>query len=70
VRGIRRMVEEERHCIDILTQARAVHAALRRIERRILQEHMRTCVQDALHHGSEEQRATKIAEVVGLFDWE
>lgn len=68
VRGIRRMVAEGRYCVDILNQTRAVHAALRRIERRILKAHLETCVQEAFHHGSEEDRARKIAEILNLLD--
>ena len=70
VRGIRGMVVEGRYCVDILTQCRAVHAALRRVEREILQSYLQTCVQDAFSDGSPEERAQKIAEILSLFDWE
>jgi DNA-binding FrmR family transcriptional regulator len=70
VRGIRRMIEEGRYCVDILTQARAVHAALRQVERRILASHLESCVHDAFHHGTGQDRAEKMDEILSLFDWE
>ena len=47
VRGIARMVEEDRYCIDILTQIRAVRAALRRVEDEVLNDHVAHCVEGA-----------------------
>jgi len=70
VRGIRRMVTEGRYCMDILTQTRAIHAALRRVERNILRAHLQTCVRDSFHHGSPEDREQKILEILSFFDWE
>ena len=70
VRGLQRMVESERYCVDILTQMRAVHAALREVERRILKVHLETCVHRAFTLGSPEERKQKIAEVLSVFDWE
>ena len=68
VRGIRKMIEERRYCIDILTQTRAAHAAIRRVERNILESHLRTCVQSAMCGGSSEEREQKVQEVLRLFD--
>lgn len=70
VRGIAGMVVDGRYCIDILTQTRAVHAALRRVERRILQSYLETCVQQTFSEGSPDDRAGKIGEILALFDWE
>jgi DNA-binding FrmR family transcriptional regulator len=70
VRGIRGMVVERRYCVDILTQIRAVHAALRRVERNVLQSYLDTCVQQAFTEGSGEDREEKIREILTLFDWE
>ena len=44
VRGLVRMVEEKRYCVDILTQIRAARAALRRVEEAVLREHVEHCV--------------------------
>ena len=48
VRGIARMVEEDRYCIDIVTQIEAVRAALRRVEEDILRDHVAHCVEHAI----------------------
>ncbi len=70
IRGIRSMVVEGRYCVDILTQTRAVHAAIRRVERNILSAYLNTCVTEAFADGTPEQRAEKVAEILTLFDWE
>jgi DNA-binding FrmR family transcriptional regulator len=70
VRGIKGMVENRRYCIDILIQIRAVHAALRRVERNILESHLETCVQRAFSDGSPQERQRKIEEILAVFDWE
>jgi DNA-binding FrmR family transcriptional regulator len=70
VRGIRGMVVEGRYCVDILTQVRAVHAALRRVERNILKSYLETCVQQTFSEGEVGEREEKIRELLTLFDWE
>ena len=70
VRGILRMVEEERYCVDILTQLRAVRAALKRVENSVLREHVEHCVAQAIRSGEPaEQRAKvdELLEVLGRF---
>ena len=64
------MIEERRYCVDILMQARAVHAGLRRVERNILGAYLRTCVQSAFCGGSIEERQQKIDELLSLFDYD
>ena len=54
VRGVKKMVEEERYCIDILTQVTAVQAALNAFNRVLLSDHIKTCVVDDIKNGSEE----------------
>ena len=51
VRGIERMVEEERYCIDVLTQIAAVQTALESLSVTLLEDHVRHCVADALTAG-------------------
>ncbi len=70
VRGIKSMIVEGRYCVDILTQTRAIHAALRRVERNILSSYLNTCVTEAFAEGTPAQRAEKVAEILTLFDWE
>jgi CsoR family transcriptional regulator, copper-sensing transcriptional repressor len=64
VRGVARMVEEDRYCIDVLTQIRAVAAALDKVEQEILHDHLQHCVAHAFHAGSEKDRQIKIDELI------
>jgi CsoR family transcriptional regulator, copper-sensing transcriptional repressor len=64
VRGILRMVEEDRYCVDVLTQVQAVRAALHKIEEEILRDHVGHCVADAFATGSATEQRAKINELV------
>ena len=64
VRGLSRMVEEDRYCIDIVTQIAAVRAALRRVEEEVLRDHVGHCVQHAIDSGNSAEQKEKIAELV------
>jgi DNA-binding FrmR family transcriptional regulator len=66
VRGLSRMVEEERDCIDIITQIAAVRAALRRAEEEILRDHVAHCVDDAITSGNRAEQRRKIAELMDV----
>jgi CsoR family transcriptional regulator, copper-sensing transcriptional repressor len=68
VRGIARMIEEDRYCIDVLTQIRAVRAALDKVEQATLGNHLEHCVAHAFHAGSEKDRQIKIDEILELLD--
>jgi DNA-binding FrmR family transcriptional regulator len=67
VRGVARMVEEERYCIDILNQVQAIKAALKRVEEQILKDHAAHCVANAIARGDAEDQTTKFSELVELF---
>ncbi|MBQ2880611.1 MAG: metal-sensing transcriptional repressor [Anaerotignum sp.] len=54
VRGIRKMVENDAYCVDILTQVSAVQAALNGFNRELLSNHIRTCVMDDIKNGNDE----------------
>ena len=66
VRGLGRMVEEDRYCIDIVTQISAVRAALRRAEEEILRDHVAHCVEDAITSGNHAEQRRKIAELMDV----
>ena len=66
VRGLKRMVEEERYCIDIVTQISAVRAALRRAEEEILQDHVAHCVEHAIRSGNKAEQKRKINELMAV----
>jgi len=64
VRGVERMVEDDRYCIDILTQISAVSTALESLAFKILDEHVRHCVAGALTSGDEADAQTKTEELL------
>jgi CsoR family transcriptional regulator, copper-sensing transcriptional repressor len=66
VRGLSRMVEEGRYCIDIVTQISAVRAALRRAEEEILRDHVGHCVEHAFASGNKTDQRQKIAEIINV----
>lgn len=66
VRGIARMVEEDRYCIDILTQLQAARAGLARVETELLQTHLDHCVRNALTSKDPDEARRKADEVIAL----
>ena len=66
VRGLSRMVEEDRYCIDIVTQIAAVRAALRRVEEEILRDHVAHCVEHAISSGNKADQRRKIEELLNV----
>jgi len=64
VRGLCRMVEDDRYCIDIITQISAVRAALRRAEEEILADHAAHCVERAIASGNKAEQRRKVTELV------
>ena len=65
VRGIERMVEDDRYCIDVLTQIAAVSTALESLAVKILDGHVRHCVAGALASGDEHEAHVKVEELLG-----
>ena len=68
VRGVARMVEEDRYCIDILTQVQAVRAALAKVETEMLRDHLGHCVEGAITSGDQEEQRRKAAELIQLLE--
>jgi DNA-binding FrmR family transcriptional regulator len=66
VRGISRMVEEDRYCIDVLTQIQAVRAAIARVESELLQSHLSHCIEDAIVSGDAKEQRKKANELIEL----
>lgn len=66
VRGIQRMIEQRKYCVDILTQISAIKGALGKVENRILQKHLENCVIDSMKGTCEEDTQEKIDEVFKL----
>lgn len=68
VRGLSRMVEDDRYCIDVVTQISAVRAALRRAEEEVLKDHVAHCVEHAITSGDKREQRKKIAELMDVIE--
>jgi DNA-binding FrmR family transcriptional regulator len=66
--GIRKMVEEERYCVDILRQTYAVRRALQKLEAALVAGHLRTCVVQGVKDGREEQVLKELVELYAIAD--
>ena len=66
VSGIARMVEDDRYCIDVVTQIAAARAALRRAEEEVLRDHVAHCVEHAIASGDKKDQRQKIAEIMDV----
>ena len=66
VRGVQRMIEERKYCIDILNQICAIKGALGSVEDKILEKHFETCVTEAVEGKSEDQKKQKLDEILRL----
>ena len=64
VRGLSRMVEDDRYCIDVVTQIAAVRAALARVEEEVLRDHVAHCVEHAIKSGNATEQRRKVAELM------
>jgi DNA-binding FrmR family transcriptional regulator len=66
VRGLSKMIDEDRYCIDVVTQISAVRAALRRVEEEVLKDHVSHCVEHAIASGDKAEQRQKIAELMAV----
>ena len=66
MRGLSRMVEEDRYCIDIVTQISAVRAALRRVEHEVMRDHIGHCVKEAMQSDDVRNQDRKIQELIDV----
>jgi DNA-binding FrmR family transcriptional regulator len=67
VAGLRRMVEADQYCVDVLLQLSAVQGALGKVAQLVLGSHLETCVHDAVASGAEKQRRQKVEELMDVF---
>lgn len=67
IEGIKKMIEQGRYCVDIMTQLKAVQSASKAIEINILKRHFEACVTEALSQKSKAKRDAKIDELMKLF---
>lgn len=66
MRGLSKMIDENRYCIDVMTQIGAVRAALNRVEQEILHDHVNHCVENAIASGDKADQRQKIAELMDV----
>ena len=66
--GVKKMVEEDRYCVDILRQTFAVRRALQKLESQLIDGHLRTCVVDGVKQGREEQVLSELVELYEIAD--
>lgn len=64
IQGIRRMIEEEKYCVDIMLQISAIQGALGQVSKVLMARHIESCVLDSLKAGTERERARKIEELI------
>ncbi len=67
VQGVQRMVEEEKYCVDILTQISAIQGALEQVRKILLGRHIESCVTEAVASGRQGDRQKKIDELLDVF---
>jgi DNA-binding FrmR family transcriptional regulator len=68
VRGVSRMIEDDRYCIDVLTQLQAVRAALARVETEMLRDHLGHCIEAAIVGGDPAEQRQKAGELIQLLE--
>lgn len=67
VRGLSKMIADDRYCIDVVTQIAAVQAALRKVEEEVLKDHVAHCVEHAIASGDADEQRRKVAELMEVF---
>ena len=68
VNGIERMVTEDAYCIDVIKQVQAVQAALNKVNDLILEQHLNSCVIEAVRGDNQKERERVLEEIVGVFE--
>jgi DNA-binding FrmR family transcriptional regulator len=66
VNGVKKMIDDDRYCVDILTQTAAIISALRSVESIVMENHMNTCVADAMRSRNPEEQREKVEEVMAV----
>lgn len=67
VRGVSRMVEEERYCVEVLDQVLAIKRALSAVERLMLKDHADACIENAITSGDADDQRRKFRELVDIY---
>lgn len=64
IRAIQKMVEEDKYCIDIIIQSKAVQSALKNVDAQILENHLNTCLISQIKNGKEEKAVTELLKII------
>ncbi|HUU51886.1 MAG TPA: metal-sensitive transcriptional regulator [Candidatus Heimdallarchaeota archaeon] len=64
IRGVQKMIEEKRYCVDILTQLTSIVGAIKSVEENILERHLKGCVHQSFTKGNKDDKAQKVNEVI------
>lgn len=67
IEGVKRMIDEQRYCPEILTQLRAIRSAVKSLEAAVLKKHLNSCVAEAFVSGSKKTRDKKVEELTAIF---
>lgn len=67
VRGIQKMIEEDRYCVDVLVQMSAINAALKKVGYSLMERHTKTCVSDAIRSGDGDEQIQELMKVIEQF---
>ncbi|HEU5139974.1 MAG TPA: metal-sensing transcriptional repressor [Bacillales bacterium] len=67
VRGLQKMIEEDRYCVDVLVQMSAINAALKKVGYSLMERHTKTCVSDAIRHGDGDEQIQELMKVIQQF---
>lgn len=62
--GVERMIRDDKYCVDVLTQISAVHEALRGVGRLVVENHLHTCVRDAVRQGDDERQLDELMDII------
>lgn len=68
VRGVSRMIDEDRYCVDVINQLQAIRAALKRVEEAVLKDHVAHCVEHAIASGDRDDQRQKVQELLGIIE--
>ena len=68
LRGVTRMVDENRYCVDVLVQTAAVRSALRAVERLVIEDHAKHCMEEAILSRDRDEQREKFRELVALLE--
>jgi DNA-binding FrmR family transcriptional regulator len=67
LKGVKKMIENDEYCVDIILQNEAVISAIKKVNEMILENHLNTCVTEAIKNKNEKKRRKKIKELLDLF---